>query len=108
MARPWRIEYEGAYYHVFSRGNEGKVIFYGDEDKKLLLETLGEMPGRFEEETGGPGKLLCHRFGAILWMEFPNLCRSSWPNCPLCHCAGGLKTFYFVRDSTTMNVDPLL
>ena len=20
MARPWRIEFEGAYYHVFSRG----------------------------------------------------------------------------------------
>jgi hypothetical protein len=26
MARPWRIEYEGALYHVFSRKTEGSPI----------------------------------------------------------------------------------
>jgi len=26
MARPWQIEFEGAYYHVLSRGNE-RVLF---------------------------------------------------------------------------------
>ena len=48
MARPWRIEYEGAYYHVFSRGNEGRKIFYDDEDRQLFLNTLGEMSERFQ------------------------------------------------------------
>ena len=37
MAIPWRIEYEGAYYHVFSRGNEGRDIFYDDKDRRLTL-----------------------------------------------------------------------
>jgi len=27
MARPLRIEYEGAFYHVTSRGNKKKEIF---------------------------------------------------------------------------------
>ena len=48
IARPWRIEYEGAYCHVLSRGNEGREIFYGDEDKRLFLKSVGEMSDRFE------------------------------------------------------------
>ena len=51
MARPWRIEYEGAYYHILSRGNDRKEIFYGDEDKTLFLETVGEMSDRFEVDV---------------------------------------------------------
>ncbi|HUU40191.1 MAG TPA: transposase [Desulfatiglandales bacterium] len=47
MTRPWRIEYEGAYYHVLSRGNERKDIFYGDKDRKLFVDTLGEVSDRF-------------------------------------------------------------
>ena len=48
MARPWRIEYEGAYYHVFSRGNEGRDIFYDNKDRRIFLDTLGEVSDRFE------------------------------------------------------------
>jgi len=48
MARPWRIEYEGAYYHVLSRGNEGKDIFYDDKDRKVFIETMGEASQRFD------------------------------------------------------------
>jgi putative transposase len=29
MARPLRIEYEGAFYHVTARGNERKRVFFG-------------------------------------------------------------------------------
>jgi hypothetical protein len=29
---PWRIEYEGALYHVFSRGNDQQDIFVTDDD----------------------------------------------------------------------------
>jgi REP element-mobilizing transposase RayT len=48
MARAWRIEYEGALYHVLSRGNEQRTIFIDNEDRLLFLETLGEMSERFE------------------------------------------------------------
>ena len=40
MARPLRIEYSGAYYHVTSRGNERKAIFRDDRDRERLLELL--------------------------------------------------------------------
>jgi len=32
MARPIRIEYENAFYHVTSRGNERKKIFFSQAD----------------------------------------------------------------------------
>ena len=32
MARPLRIEYEGAIYHIISRGNRGEHIFTEDQD----------------------------------------------------------------------------
>ncbi len=48
MARQWRIEYEGAIYHVLSRGNARNDIFTDDEDRILFLEILEKMAGRFE------------------------------------------------------------
>ena len=40
---PWRIEYEGALYHVFSRGNNQEDIFVTDDDRYLFLDTIGQM-----------------------------------------------------------------
>lgn len=40
MARPLRIEYSGAVYHVTSRGNAKKPIFRDDKDRYKFLETL--------------------------------------------------------------------
>lgn len=37
MARPLRIEYEGAFYYVTSRGNERKDIFRNDRDREKFL-----------------------------------------------------------------------
>ncbi len=48
MARPWRIEFEGALYHVLSRGNGREDIYYDDQDRHLFLKTVGEMSDRFE------------------------------------------------------------
>ena len=48
MARPWRIEYEGALYHVFSRGNNQQDIFVTDDDRYLFLDTIGQMSERFD------------------------------------------------------------
>ncbi len=42
MPRPFRIEYEGARYHVMCRGNRGSVVFGSDADVSLFLKTLGE------------------------------------------------------------------
>ncbi len=47
LARPWRVEYEGAYYHVLSRGNERGNIFFDDGDRKRFLAALGEAADRF-------------------------------------------------------------
>ncbi|HVO82830.1 MAG TPA: transposase [Syntrophobacteria bacterium] len=48
MSRAWRIAYAGALYHVLSRGNERREIFVDDDDRRMFLDTLGEMAERFE------------------------------------------------------------
>jgi putative transposase len=50
MTRQWRIGYEGALYHVLSRGNEGRDIFADDNDRKVFVELLGRMCHRFSIE----------------------------------------------------------
>jgi hypothetical protein len=40
MARPLRIEYAGAIYHVMSRGNAQHRIFLEDADREKLLKDL--------------------------------------------------------------------
>ena len=41
MARPLRLEYEGAVYHVTSRGNEKANVFRDERDRTRFLEILG-------------------------------------------------------------------
>ncbi len=47
MARPLRIEYPGAYYHVTSRGNEQKDIFKSQRDREKFLEYLESATTRY-------------------------------------------------------------
>ena len=54
MARPLRIEYDGALYHVTSRGHERKPIFKDDGDRELFLTTLWQVTERFH--------WLCHAY----------------------------------------------
>jgi REP element-mobilizing transposase RayT len=42
MARPLRLSYENAFYHIAARGNRREKIFYSDQDKKVFLEKLQE------------------------------------------------------------------
>ena len=42
MGRCPRIEYEGAVYHVMSRGNRLEPVFLTDRDHEVFLDTLGE------------------------------------------------------------------
>jgi len=47
MARPLRIEYDGALYHVTSRGNDRKPIFKDENDRDLYLAILAQVTHRF-------------------------------------------------------------
>lgn len=47
MARPLRIEFPGAVYHVTSRGNELGAIFRDDEDRRCFLEGLDRTVSRW-------------------------------------------------------------
>ena len=47
MVRPLRIEYEGAVYHVTSRGNAQSDIYLSDGDRELFLEVLALVVERF-------------------------------------------------------------
>jgi len=48
MARPLRIEFAGAVYHVTARGNERKNIFFSNTDYKKFLEYLKEAKKKFK------------------------------------------------------------
>lgn len=54
MARPLRIEFSGALYHVTSRGDRQEPIFEDDEDRLAFLKILAEVVKRFN--------WLCHAY----------------------------------------------
>ncbi len=69
MARPLRIEFPGAVYHVTSRGNERKAIFMDDEDRGRFSDVLSIVVERFN--------WLCHAYCLManhyhLLIETPN------------------------------------
>jgi len=49
MARPLRLEFAGALYHVTARGNERRDIFLGniDDDRAAFLDVLSATCERF-------------------------------------------------------------
>ena len=54
MARPLRIEYAGAIYHITSRGNERKSIFQEERDHELFLDILHQVKEKYN--------WLCHAY----------------------------------------------
>ncbi|MSQ59414.1 MAG: transposase [Betaproteobacteria bacterium] len=50
MARPLRIEFPGAVYHVTARGGHGEPIFTGDEDRLGFLGIVAQALARFGGE----------------------------------------------------------
>lgn len=51
MARPLRIEFPHAWYHVMNRGTGHQTIFHQDQHRGLFLELLGELNRMFRVET---------------------------------------------------------
>ena len=54
MARPLRIEYPNAVYHVTSRGNARNKIFIGDQDRENFLFVLNTVIKKYN--------WLCHAY----------------------------------------------
>ncbi len=54
MARPLRIEFPGAIYHVISRGNAAQPIYHDDNDRLTFLEILSSTVQRY--------RWLCHSY----------------------------------------------
>ena len=51
MARPLRIEFAGALYHVTSRGDGQEDIYVVDKDREVWLQILGQVCERFNWVT---------------------------------------------------------
>ena len=54
MARPLRIEFADAFYHITSRGDRREAIYEDDEDRKAFLNILAEVVARYN--------WICHAF----------------------------------------------
>ena len=50
MARPWRIQYNNAVYHIMSRGVAQGEVFSADEDYDKFLEYLERTSEKFQLE----------------------------------------------------------
>ena len=74
MARPLRIEFPGAIYHVMSRGNARQTVFRDDSDYQRLIKGLETVVGRLQWD------LLCfvlmpNHFHLLVRTPRPNLSR---------------------------------
>jgi len=47
LARPLRIEYPGAFYHAFSRGNQKQPTYFSDDDRYFFLNCLRKACAKF-------------------------------------------------------------
>ena len=80
MARPVRIEYPGAVYHITSRGNERKDIFRADSDREAFLAFLGKVVERFGWRLSA-WVLMSNHFHLVIQTPEPNLSRGMhWLN----------------------------
>ena len=75
MARPLRIEYSGALYHVTSRGNERKDIFTSQRDREKFLSYLDSAVVRYGAVVH-TWCLMSNHYHLLLETPVGNLCRS--------------------------------
>jgi len=80
MARPLRLEFAGAVYHVTSRGNERRPIFTSDDDRISFLAFLGQAAHRFGWSITA-WVLMTNHFHLVIQTPEPNLSRGMhWLN----------------------------
>ncbi len=75
MARPLRIEYDGAWYHVMNRGAGRKSIFYNDHHRALFLELLYEIHNRYQVEIHAYC-LMGNHYHLLMRTQRPNISRA--------------------------------
>jgi REP element-mobilizing transposase RayT len=86
MARPIRVEYANAVYHVTARGNERKAIYRDDVDRRRFLETVEQTVERFA--------VVIHAY-CLMPNHYHLLMQT--PRANLSAAAGWLQTTYSVR-----------
>src|SRR3954467_12877904 len=74
MARPLRVEFEDAIYHLWTRGNGRQAVFHDERDRARFVELLSESAQRFE------AAILCfvlmgNHFHLVAQTHRPNLRR---------------------------------
>lgn len=74
MARPLRIEFSGAFYHVTSRGDAGEDIFHDDRDRRALLGVLARVVDRMRWRCHAYC-LMGNHYHLVLETPEPNLAR---------------------------------
>ena len=74
MARPLRLEFEDALYHIGARGNRRERIFASDGDRERFLEILVRSLARFEVELHAY-VLLANHFHLLARTRRANLSR---------------------------------
>ena len=89
MARPLRVQFEDAIYHLCARGNARERIFRGEKDQVRLVELLAESVERFEVALFA-FVLMGNHFHLIAQTHRPNLTR--WM-----HWVSVAYTVYFNR-----------
>jgi hypothetical protein len=60
MARPLRIQYENAYYHVTCRGNARQEIYLQDADRAAFLKFLARSAEIYQVEVLAYGLMANH------------------------------------------------
>lgn len=75
MARPLRIEYPGAWYHVMNRGRRKEEIFQDDRDREMYLEVLDQTFRLFKIEIHAYS-LMANHYHLLLCTPEGNLARA--------------------------------
>jgi putative transposase len=75
MARPLRIEFPGAVYHVTSRGNERRNIVRDDRDREMFVILLARVVARFGLRLFA-WTLMSNHYHLFLRTPEPNLSRA--------------------------------
>ncbi len=90
MARPLRIIYPGAFYHVTSRGNEQKDIFKSRRDREKFLEYLASATERYGAEIYAYC-LMSNHFHLFLKTQAGNLSQI------MRHIVGAYTTYFNIK-----------
>lgn len=75
MARPLRIGYPDALYHIMNRGAAFKPIFHDDADRSCFLALLNEIYERYQVKIHAYC-LMGNHYHVLLQTHLPNLSKA--------------------------------